>query len=52
MQDDGNLVIYSQGRAMWESDTHAPFNTSILVLQNDGNLVVYTFGTAQYATSW
>lgn len=42
MQDDGNLVVYSNGSPVWASNTNGkgtgPYK---LVMQADGNLVVY-----------
>jgi hypothetical protein len=41
MQYDGNLVLYSSGRAVWATNT---FKTaSKLWMQNDGNLVIYDY---------
>lgn len=40
MQKDGNLVLYSPNRALWQAGTSGnPF--SRLAVQSDGNLVVY-----------
>ncbi len=41
MQSDGNLVVYSTSRALWNSRTSGNAGAS-LVLQSDGNLVVYS----------
>ncbi|GAA2325806.1 protein kinase [Streptomyces kunmingensis] len=40
MQEDGNLVAYSDDRRRWASDTSGENYTA--VFQEDGNLVVYT----------
>ncbi|MCY8234911.1 hypothetical protein [Priestia endophytica] len=40
LQDDGNFVIYGEGRALWHSHTHGN-PVSYLVLQDDRNLVIY-----------
>jgi hypothetical protein len=50
MQYDGNLVIYSWGRAVWATNT---FRTaSKLVMQHDGNLVMYDYyNRAVWATA-
>ncbi|MDQ1532147.1 MAG: pseudomonalisin, partial [Microbacteriaceae bacterium] len=40
MQGDGNLVLYTQGRALWSSGT-AGHPGSTAQFQGDGNLVVY-----------
>lgn len=42
MQTDGNLVLYSSGRAVWASNTYAP--GSIVWMQGDGNLVIVAPG--------
>jgi hypothetical protein len=40
MQDDGNLVLYRSGNAVWATDTEGrPGNYAIL--QSDGNFVLY-----------
>jgi len=41
MQGDGNLVVYTNGRALWTSNT-AGNPGSRLVCQTDGNLVIYS----------
>nr|XP_018683631.1 PREDICTED: mannose-specific lectin-like [Musa acuminata subsp. malaccensis] len=48
MQADGNLVIYSNGNALWASDTSRNRANYILVLQRDRNVVIY--GPAIWAT--
>jgi hypothetical protein len=40
MQNDGNLVLYGSGRALWFSGTGGSGATK-LVLQDDGNMVLY-----------
>lgn len=41
VQKDGNVVLYSPNRALWQSGTYGkPF--SRLALQSDGNLVAYS----------
>ena len=40
MQNDGNLVLYSERSALWASGTDGNPG-AFLTLQNDGNLVVY-----------
>ncbi|MFB0830309.1 lectin [Brevibacillus laterosporus] len=42
MQDDGNLVLYGRGRALWNSNTHGQA-ASNLIMQGDGNLVIYGY---------
>ena len=40
MQEDGNLVVYSEDlKPMWASGTGGDNNS--LVMQDDGNLVIY-----------
>jgi alpha-tubulin suppressor-like RCC1 family protein len=50
MQNDGNLVVYSPSRALWNSRTQgrAP---EFFTLQNDGNLVLYGKNIRAYWTS-
>ena len=40
-QDDGNLVVYRDGKATWASDTNGK-PAARCVLQGDGNLVIYS----------
>eukprot|EP01083_Nonionella_stella_P044574 119998_1 len=50
-QDDGNVVIYSDGDAVWSSDA---LNDSpgMLIMQDDGNLVAYTTSSVAYWATW
>lgn len=41
LQDDGNLVLVSQGKAVWASGT-AGSGAKRAVMQDDGNFVLYT----------
>ncbi len=41
LQGDGNLVLYSYGKALWSSRTAGKSGIR-LVMQGDGNLVLYT----------
>ncbi len=50
-QSDGNLVIYSQGRAVWASGTNGYYN-AILKMQDDGNLVIYWAGMAKWSSRY
>lgn len=51
MQTDGNLVLYTDGKATWSSKT-AGNSGARAVLQNDRNLVVYSkAGRALFATA-
>lgn len=45
MQTDGNLVLYSAGRARWSSGTVGATG-AYATLQSDGNLVIYRDGRA------
>ncbi len=50
MQSDGNFVLYTQGRALWNTGTHGHPGAWV-VMQSDGNLVVYAqSGTALWAS--
>lgn len=40
-QDDGNVVLYGGGQAVWDTSTRSD-ETDTFVLQDDGNLVLYT----------
>lgn len=42
MQNDGNLVLYSLGVPIWNSNTWNPGKVEGLVMQGDGNLVMYS----------
>jgi hypothetical protein len=42
MQEDGNLVIYSEsGKPLWASGTHDNPG-AVLAVQDDGNVVIYS----------
>ncbi|GAA4680771.1 glycoside hydrolase family 6 protein [Frondihabitans cladoniiphilus] len=41
LQGDGNLVLYSSGRAVWSSGTSGNVGATV-VLQSDGNMVLYS----------
>ncbi|KAL5267997.1 hypothetical protein ACHWQZ_G004894 [Mnemiopsis leidyi] len=41
MRQDGNLVIYCQGKVIWETETDDSDVKDGLVFQTDGNLVLY-----------
>jgi hypothetical protein len=43
MQNDGNLVLYSNTKALWHTQTQGK-SVSHLLLQDDGNLVLYEQG--------
>jgi hypothetical protein len=43
MQKDGNLVVYGNGKAIWQSHTYG-HPGAYLVLQPDRNLVIYSAG--------
>ena len=40
LQEDGNLVLYRKGKALWSSGTNGK-DARKLVMQSDGNLVLY-----------
>ncbi|KAL5983029.1 hypothetical protein ACLOJK_017109 [Asimina triloba] len=42
MQDDCNLVLYSNGKALWTSRTPGNGNSCYLLLQDNGNLVIFS----------
>ncbi len=44
LQNDGNLVLYSDFKPRWSSNTPGSTNATKLVMQNDGNLVLYSQG--------
>lgn len=49
MQPDGNLVLYKDNQALWNTQTST--SGSRVVLQTDGNMVVYSSGNVpQWAT--
>jgi hypothetical protein len=43
VQKDGNLVLYNEGNAVWNSNTYGD-DISDLAMQSDGNLVLYNTG--------
>jgi hypothetical protein len=45
LQDDGNLVLYGRGKALWNTNTHG-LAAKNLVMQSDGNLVLYGYSGA------
>lgn len=45
LQDDGNLVLYGRGRALWASNTNS-YAASNVIMQSDGNLVLYGYPNA------
>jgi len=50
-QDDGNLVLYYDGRPVWATGTNA-HNPVVLSVQSDGNTVLYdAAGTPCWATN-
>lgn len=42
MQQDGNLVLYKNGKPLWASNTDGRAVQN-LIMQNDGNLVMYGY---------
>lgn len=49
MQEDGNLVLYSLGTAVWSSKTDGK-PVDGLIMQDDGNLVIYGNGVATWSS--
>jgi len=45
-QDDGNLVLYRDGAALWASLTDGR-GVGVCIMQADGNLVLYTRGAVK-----
>lgn len=50
LQDDGNLVLYGRGQALWHSKTHG-LAVRELVMQYDGNLVLYGYPNALWSSN-
>jgi hypothetical protein len=50
MQEDGNLVEYGRGRALWASGTNGRA-VSRVIMQSDGNLVIYGYPAAQWSSN-
>jgi hypothetical protein len=51
VQNDGNVVLYIEGKAVWDTNTYGD-SISKLVMQSDGNLVLYnTSGVAVWNAS-
>ncbi|CAL9210002.1 unnamed protein product [Musa hybrid cultivar] len=51
MQNDCNLVLYDNNRAIWASGTNGRGSNCVCRMQSDGNLVVYTGSTAVWASN-
>ncbi len=49
LQGDGNLVIYTAGRAIWHTHTYGT-SANKLAMQSDGNLVLYRYSTPKWHT--
>lgn len=50
-QTDGNIVLYGNGGAIWNSNTYGVASTR-LTMQNDGNLVLYDTNVARWYSGW
>lgn len=50
MQDDGNLVLYGRGRALWTTNTNG-LSVSKCIMQGDGNLVIYGYPQTLWASN-
>nr|1XD6_A Chain A, gastrodianin-4 [Gastrodia elata] len=51
MQNDCNLVLYDNNRAVWASGTNGKASNCILKMQRDGNLVIYSGSRAMWASN-
>jgi len=49
LQDDGNVVLYGRGRALWASNTNGQAVNN-LIMQSDGNLVAYGYPHAIWSS--
>ncbi|WP_068497020.1 lectin [Paenibacillus kribbensis] len=49
LQEDGNLVLYSRGIALWSSKTNGRA-VNYAVMQTDGNFVIYGYPNPIWAT--
>lgn len=51
LQEDGNFVVYRNGKAAWQADGVYPYGEKAII-QQDGNLVVYdASNTAVWASN-
>jgi hypothetical protein len=51
MQSDCNMVLYSNGTAMWHTNTVSSSLNCYAVMQSDGNFVLYRDGVARWQTN-
>ena len=51
IQQDCNLVLYDNNRAVWASGTNGRASGCILSMQTDGNLVIYSGSSAIWASN-
>nr|CAB94237.1 gastrodianin-MNF protein [Gastrodia elata] len=51
IQNDCNLVLYDNNRAVWASGTNGKASNCFLKMQNDGNLVIYSGSRAIWASN-
>ncbi|KAL0922433.1 hypothetical protein M5K25_006420 [Dendrobium thyrsiflorum] len=51
MQQDCNLVLYDNNRAVWATGTNGRANNCYLKMQTDGNLVIYSGSRAIWASN-
>lgn len=52
LQNDGNLVLYKQGRAIWALNRYRPYGVvRKAVMQTDGNFVLYEGSKVIWATN-
>ena len=51
MQNDCNLVLYDNNRAVWASGTNGRASGCVLKMQSDGNLVIYSGSRVIWASN-
>ncbi|KAL0922440.1 hypothetical protein M5K25_006427 [Dendrobium thyrsiflorum] len=51
MQQDCNLVLYDNNRAVWATGTNGRASNCFLRMQTDGNLVIYSDSNAIWASN-
>ncbi|MCL7050564.1 hypothetical protein MKW94_023524 [Papaver nudicaule] len=51
MQNDCNLVLYNNGKALWASNTRGHGDACNILLQNNGNLVMFSGSDVIWSSS-